>query len=373
MLKAEEDVSLTALRVAVVALVSDEMNRWKRFAALQLEVLRALSSNKYFLWVLQLVTRCRQEFLHSSCDVIDFEVAREGVEYEDEVEGSPKPLVSHRLRQIQAMTLEEKQAVTSYLCVLGYKVTHCGRDLGDALQLECPMVIDFDIDAPPSPLSRKFKWKAFKSCGHLSVSSSDSDAHVLALRALSVVTDARVFDKFDSLMSIVRKRQSFLQHITSNVYYLWVLELLLQCAPPSPPSSPVRLHVNQHLVASAGVRYETHPPATGRVDWGASTGLVSEEEQDAPSESGSGSGKKHTDSSPRGPAVDSEEFFGDPLFFSRIGALQQMSSRAKLAAIPVLKQFSSHWHISAVDAENASARRLFGSQQDEYLFSISFA
>mmetsp|Transcript_21860 Transcript_21860/g.40769 ORF Transcript_21860/g.40769 Transcript_21860/m.40769 type:complete len:370 (-) Transcript_21860:43-1152(-) len=369
MLKCEEDVSLTALRVVVVDLVSEEMKRWKRFASLQLEVLHALSSNKYFLWVLQLLTRCRQEFLHSSCDLIDFDVAREGVEYDDEVEGSPKPLVSYRLRQIQAMTLSEKHAITSSLCVLGYKVTHCGRGLGEAQQLECPMIVDFDTCASPSEMSSKFKWKTFKCCGQLNVCNVDSEGHVQSLRALSVVTNAKVFDTLDSLMAIVRKRQSFLQHITSNVYYLWVLELLHHCAPPSPPPRQVRLHVNQHLVASAGMSYQGHQPVAEIEGEGVSTDVNYDEGSAA-------SDTKPPDFFRRGGTPghsEDDEFFGDPLFFSRIGALERMTPRAKLAAIPLLKQFSSHWHIISVGVDEDVALRQSGSQQDEYMFSVSFA
>jgi hypothetical protein len=328
----------------------------REFANLQLEVQQALSSNSYFIWVLQLIARCRH-LLYSSCDLIDFEVAREGVEYEDEVEFSPKPLVEYRLGKIQEMNLLEKQAITSYLCMLGYKVTQCGSEVGHIEQLECPMLIDFDVNLPPTPTARKYRWKMFKTSGRMNILSSTTEHYVKSLRALCVVTNAKVFDTFDRLMSIVQKRQLFLNKVASNVYCLWTLELLINKAHTTPSPSRRCFHVDQYQVASAGVNsrtdVETDVTRNDTSNISSHSGIISSPVPD--DNDGDGVGLSH-------------EFYGDPLFFSRICKLEQMNSNTALSVIPFLKQFSSRWRVHVRNDPHASHI----CQQKDYLFSIYF-
>lgn len=323
----------------------------RQFSCRQVEVQKALSSNIYLIWVLQLIARCRQDLLYSSCDTLDLEVAREGVEYEDEIESSPKPLIDYRLAKIQAMSLQDKHAITSYLCLLGYKVTHCGDDLGIEHQLECPLLVDFDPSSPPTPTARKYKWKMFKTSPQMNVTNFATKQYIHSLRSLSVVTNAKTFKNFDHLMTIILKRQAFIEYVTSNMYCLWALELLTLRVPLLPIRTRWCFRVDQYLLASAGI--------------GMSSGMTGQ--------GGRGNGGVGR---PNDQEVDEEDhaydFYSDPLFFSRICKLERMNANSKLMAIPFLRQFCCNLQVYMNDARGLSCEHEKGKQQplEEYLFSV---
>ena len=295
----------------------------RQIAKKQKQLMRALSSNQYFIWVLQLIVRCKQYLLYSSCDLVDIEVAREGVEYEDEVQFSPKPLVDHRLKSIRKLSLQEKQNIFEYLCFLGHKVTCSGDDLGIEQQMECPLIVYFDKSAPLDVNAKLYGWKTYKISEYLNIASCSSKDYIASLRALSVVTDAKAFKEFDELIFLVEERQLAIDCITSNLYCLWALELLTHAYTSF--SSRQCLHVDHHLLASGGV---------GTVD-----------------------------------ETESEEIahllYGDPLFFSRVSKLELMTATCKRVLVHLLKAVGGWWEIT----HNATGVRDAGSQCDEYLFT----
>lgn len=306
------------------------------------------------MWVLQLIARCRQDHLHSSCDLIDFEVAREGVDYEDEIEFTPKPLVNFRLKKIQAMSLKDKQAITGCLCVLGYKVTHCGPDEGKEQQLECPLLIDFDVNAPPTPAAGRFGWNMYVSTGH--IDSPETSLNIKSLRALSVVTDAQVFGNFDKLMTIVNKRQAFLKYVSSNLYFLWILELLMHSAQLYPDRKC--FHVNRNLIASGGV-CDAGPRADVDNENSALTGA----------DNGQGMQPESVNVRDIGDNDMEDDLFGDPLHFSRMCKLYPMTSSAKRSVIPLLKQFSGRWRVHET-CQIDDCRECDNHHQEEMLFTV---
>jgi hypothetical protein len=319
----------------------------RHFARRQLEVQRALSSNFYLVQVLQLIARCRQEYLYSSCDLVDLEVAREGVEYEDETSLFPRPLVAFRLEKIQAMSLHEKQAITNHLCLLGYKVTQCGDNLGKKQQLECPLLVDFDVNAPPTSTASTHKWKVFKTSGHMDITSLATKQYVKSLRALSVVTNARIFEKFDRLMSIIYSRQACIEYVVSNIYCLWVLELLIHRAPLT--RARTSLHVNHYLLASSGIDSAIGFDEINNQHGSNDNILISDEYGES--------------------QESSSVFYGDPLFFSRSCTLEQMDATSKSAAIPFLRQFSGSWQVYKSEGREQRSGRSRSPPRD-YLFSV---
>ena len=318
-----------------------------------------------------MIARCRQDLFYSSCDTLDTEVAREGVEYEDEMEFAHKPLVDYRLGKIQAMSLHDKHAITTYLCHLGYKVTHCGDNFGKERQLECPLLIDFDVGAPVVPVARRYKWKMFKTTDHLTITSLATKQYIKSLRALSVVTNAKVFEKFDRLITIIRKRQTFIEYVTSNMYCLWALELLTHCNPILSRTKGWCVHVDQHLVASAGIGMDT-ARSTAVNDRGTDS-INSQNEQ-------GGSVGKDSNNQQEGDEDDDadntfrDNFYGDPLFFSRIGKLVQMDAKSKREAIFFLRQFSGGLQLYQREQRVVRGQQQQQQQQqeeeEEYLFSV---
>lgn len=266
-------------------------------------------------------------------------MAREGVEFDDEVEDSPHILVGHRLYTMQALTLAEKQAITDHLCLLGLKVTLYKDETGKDEQLKCPLLVDFDVSAPSCPEVDS----GYVSHERMTLQSKALQRHFSALRALSVVTDARTFRKLDLLIDDVVKRQSFLEHVSSDLCSLWTLELMVQLRKISPIGDKKKcFYVDQHLVASAGVGLRVDDMegnvhrASGDEDVGVDSGYDVED----------GEGQL--------------AFYGDPLYFSRTSRLQKMTGDWWRAATTLMQQ---HYDCAVLE-------RGEGSEENDYLFAV---